>query len=165
MSIHQNMARDLLAAGVSDLQDAYRIAWMKGIPQEFRKPGTGGVKYPQQKAAAAKGIEAIARRTQARIAERSKKILPLHHEGKGANEIARITGYSPNFCRRVIRESGFIPNKITKSYPREKKDYSKLLKRAHSLRMDGLSWVDIGQAMGVSKTRIREAYNEWKAAK
>lgn len=103
-------------------------------------------------------------RSQAMLAEQSLKILPLHHEGHTVLEIHQIVGNSIAFIRKVIREAGLQPNRKGRA-PGEAKDYVHLMKRTHSLRQDGVSWVDIGQQMGVSKTRLRQAYNEWKAAK
>lgn len=158
MSIPQNMARDFLATGAVDLQDAYRLAWMKDIPRAFRKSRAST--SPRDKHVTNAGPAPLGEKSRAMIAKRAPVILPLHHAGKTVLEISEIVGNGPKFVRKVIQESGFKPNR-NGPYARKVKDYSKLLPRVHSLREQGMSWADIGAHLGVSKTNLRIAYNEW----
>lgn len=160
MSIPQNMARDFLATGAVDLQDAYRMAWMQNIPRQFRKSRASTAPRGKLSTTAANGPAPLGTKSLAMIAKRAPVILPLHHAGKTVLEISEIVGNGTKFVRKVIKESGFQPNR-SGPYARKTKDYSKLLPRVHALRENGMSWADIGALLGVSKTNLRKAHNEW----
>ena len=161
LMLQEPFATRLRIPGIVQEEIARRMA--KETAKRTKRQSVSDAEHESRIAGGQRLASTNSARSKALVAEQSLKILPLHHAGMTVQEISEIVGNGPAFVRKVIRENGFQPN--VKGYARTKKDYSKLLKRAHSLRMDGLSWVDIGQAMGVSKTRIREAYNEWKAAK
>lgn len=159
--IHQDITRARLEHGATNLQDAYRIAWMNGIPPELRKPGNPGAACLGSAERGALGGAVKADRAKARYAAWAKLVMPLHDAGKSVPEIARVVPIDLHTIRRVIREQGQAPNKAA---PPKRRDYSPLLPKAHEMREKGVSWVAISKALGVSKTAISEAYAKWRRA-
>lgn len=158
MTIHQNMARDLLATGASDLQDAYRIAWMKGIPATLRRKRTN--------AAPTSGLErgtlTLLERAAARRDELAKVIMPMNAAGATVPQIARAAKCSCGTVRRVIRENGSQSNPAARAAgPR--RNYVSYMPEVHALRQQGLAWLAVGKKLGVCRDRLRETYATWEA--
>lgn len=146
MTLHQDIIRARLD-GATNLQDAYRIAWMAGIPAEHRKSATT---WPNLM----RGTETL----KARAAEQFKAVIdavmPHHDAGKTVQQIRAATGYCENTIRKAIRSQGQEPHKAGPTGALVK-DLSPILPEVKRLRADGVSWRVLGKQFSVDRDRLK----------
>lgn len=159
MTIHPDIHRALAQHG-GNLQDAYRIAWMAGIPPQFRRVGTAGSTV--QRSPLERGTETTQARAAAIRAELAKVILPLHEAGATIPKIAQTVQRAHATVRRVLDEHGLTPN-VSTSGSFKDRDYTGHVASALELRSQGKSWREVGKTLGVCRDRIRKACDEWEA--
>lgn len=147
MTLHQDIIRARLD-GATNLQDAYRIAWMAGIPAEHRKATSN---WPHLH----RGTETLKSRAAIQFQAMTDRIMPLHEEGQTVLQIRAATGYSESGIRKVLRSQGKTPNTSVRYGPH---DLSHLFEQAAELRRRGYTWDQVGPALGVGRERMRAQY-------
>lgn len=101
MTIHPDMARALLDAGVPDFQDAYRIAWLKGIPTHLRK----GNRSYDMSVLARKGGATMAAKARRTRDEHAQAVMAMYRDGLSRNRIAALLGIGRSTVGRVIEDA------------------------------------------------------------
>lgn len=163
MSIHENIIRARIEHGATNLQDAYRLAWMKDIPRHLRRNGTQASKLnvQHQKEAGAKGAANAKAEAQARRPALLRKIGGYLDQGMNATDIARQIGMPPRTVRRLVREIN--PREDRRMPDNTPEQHEALMLHVGDLRSQGLSWEAIGTATGWSRDRTRKQYQAWEA--
>lgn len=142
------------------IQDAYRIAWMAGIPPQFRKAGNAGSSV--QRSPLERGTETTQARAAAVRAELAKIILPLHEQGMTVPHLALAAECAHATVRRILDENGLTPNVASRGGVKNR-NWNDLVPHALELRKHGTPWKKVGTALGCCPNRIAAACKAWEA--
>lgn len=149
MTLHQDIIRARLD-GATNLQDAYRIAWMAGIPRQHRKAASD---WPHLH----RGTKTLQARANQRAAEIVDQVMPLHNAGKAVPEIRAALGLTDYAVRKAIRDSGAEPNRQVAEWSTAK-DLSVIFPEVAALRAKGMGWAQIAKRLNVPRERTRREY-------
>ncbi len=162
--IHQDIIRAQIQHGATNLQDAYRIAWMAGIPRHLRKPraafepeaGHRGHMTSVQNGIATGAIRAA--KTKAERAALAGDLRALLDQGIPLYRAAQSLGMGWMRAKRIAVEHGFEPaadpksraaltevKKTTRTDPASDRD-----EVIRSMIEEGLTNIEISDATGIS---------------
>lgn len=160
--IHQDIIRAQIQHGATNLQDAYRIAWMAGIPRHLRKPRREfdaetlkrGHMTSVQNGIATGAIRAA--KTKAERAALAGDLRALLEQGIPLYRAAQSLGMGWMRAKRIAVEHGFEPAADPKSraaLQEAKKATRPAPDRDSAIRSmieEGLTNIEISDATGIS---------------
>ena len=167
--IHQDIIRAKIQHGATNLQDAYRTAWMAGIPRHLRKPSSStGFSSKFQSSTSGKKAAAVSAMSRAeRRATYATAVMELVEQDMPSKTIARQLGIGVKVVDSIIGESGGRKRRPVKKPwnlgSTAKHDAN--MRRAHELRQQGLTWAQVSKAMGRKGDWIGDEYRAWIKAR